>query len=101
MEWLKVWRDGYDFTAGINGRVCSGVTNREYINYYDISAGTTEVRYPAYTMWKLSAAQMLTKRFKITISVDNLFNYRPKYYFLNSPVTAGATFHIGASINLE
>lgn len=101
VEWLKVWRDGYDFTAGINGRVCSGVTNREYVNYYDISAGTMEVRYPAYTMWKLSAAQMLTKRFKITVSVDNLLNYRPKYYFLNSPVTAGATFHIGASINLD
>lgn len=101
VEWLKAWRSGYDFTVGLNGRVYSGVTNREYKDYYNIAAGTVDVHYPAYTMWKLSAAQMLTKRFKINISLDNLFNYRPKYYFLNAPVTAGITFHVGASINLD
>lgn len=101
VEWLKTWSRGYDFTLGLNGRVYSGVTNREYKDYYDIAAGTVDVRYPAYTMWKLSAAQMLTPRFKVNVSLDNLFNYKPKYYFLNAPVTAGITFHVGASITLQ
>lgn len=101
LEWLHSWSKGYEFTAGINGRAFSGVTNREYKDYYNISEGTVDVHYPAYTMWRLSAAQTITTRVKVNASLDNLFNYRPKYYFLNAPITDGITFHIGASITLD
>lgn len=91
----------YGFSAGISGRLLSGTENEEYRNYYDVSQGTVCVSYPAYTMWKLSLVQRIGKAVKLTTALDNLFNYRPKYYYLNSPVTDGINFQIGLSIDIH
>ena len=37
----------------------------------------------------------------VNIVVDNLFNYVPKYYYNNSPVTNGTTLAAGVSLNIE
>lgn len=99
VEWLKSFKKGYDLTLGLNGRVLSGVTNYEYKDYYDISAGTLEVKYPPYTLWRLSATMRLFDCLKVNLAVDNLFNYKPKYYYLNAPLTDGANFVAGVSYN--
>lgn len=91
----------YGISAGISGRLLSGTENEEYRNYYDVSQGTVCVSYPAYTMWKLSLVQRIGKAVKLTTALDNLFNYRPKYYYLNSPVTDGVNFQIGLSIDIH
>ena len=91
----------YGISAGISGRLLSGTENEEYRNYYDVSQGTVRVSYPAYTMWKLSLVQRIGKAVKLTTALDNLFNYRPKYYYLNSPVTDGINFQIGLSIDIH
>lgn len=91
----------YGISAGISGRLLSGTENEEYRNYYDVSQGTVCVSYPAYTMWKLSFVQRIGKAVKLTTALDNLFNYRPKYYYLNSPVTDGVNFQIGLSIDIH
>ena len=91
----------YGISAGISGRLLSGTENEEYRNYYDVSQGTVRVFYPAYTMWKLSLVQRIGKAVKLTTALDNLFNYRPKYYYLNSPVTDGINFQIGLSIDIH
>ena len=91
----------YGISVGLNGRVLSGVTNVEYKNYYDVSEGTVNVSYPAYTIWKLSLVQRIGKAIKVNTSLDNLFNYRPKHYYLNSPLTDGVTFQIGLSVDVE
>lgn len=91
----------YGISAGISGRLLSGTENEEYRNYYDVSQGTVRVSYPAYTMWKLSFVQRIGKAVKLTTALDNLFNYRPKYYYLNSPVTDGVNFQIGLSIDIH
>ena len=91
----------YGISAGISGRLLSGTENEEYRNYYDVSQGTVHVSYPAYTMWKLSLVQRIGKAVKLTTALDNLFNYRPKYYYLNSPVTDGVNFQIGLSIDIH
>mgnify|MGYP004602522167 FL=1 len=91
----------YGISAGISGRLLSGTENEEYRNYYDVSQGTVCVSYPAYTMWKLSLVQRIGKAVKLTTALDNLFNYRPKYYYLNSPVTDGINFQIGLSIDIH
>ena len=91
----------YGISAGISGRLLSGTENEEYRNYYDVSQGTVRVSYPAYTMWKLSLVQRIGKAVKLTTALDNLFNYRPKYYYLNSPVTDGVNFQIGLSIDIH
>lgn len=90
----------YMLAAAINGRVLSGVTNVEYADYYDIQAGTVDVKYPPYTLWKVSLSQSFGKYVRVDLSVDNVFNYKPKYYYLNCPLTDGAAFSVGVSIDL-
>lgn len=98
LEWQKSFLKDYNLTLGVNGRVLSGVTNIEYKDYYDISAGTVDVHYPPYTLWRLSAALGFKKYVKVTLAVDNIFNYKPKYYYLNAPLTDGTDVLAGVSI---
>ena len=84
----------------------SYATNRYFIpnwgkDYYDMGKGTIDVEYPAYTLWKLSLVQRFGKAVKLTAAIDNIFGYKPKYYYLNSPTTDGATFQIGMSIDID
>lgn len=90
----------YSLSASLSGRLLSGVDNVEYKNYYDIAEGTVTVHYPPYTLWKLSLSQRFGKYVSLDLSVDNLFNYRPKYYYLNCPLTDGAAFSVGLGIDL-
>ena len=91
----------YGLNIELQGRVLSGVENVEYKNYYDVSQGTITVEYPAYTIWKLSLVQRIGKAVKVNAALDNLFGYKPKYYYLNSPITDGITFQIGLSIEMD
>ena len=91
----------YGLSVGLNGRVLSGVENVEYKNYYNVSEGTVTVSYPAYTLWKLSLVQRIGKAVKVNAALDNLFNYRPKHYYLNSPLTDGITFQVGVSVDID
>lgn len=92
---------GYGLNIGINGRVLSGVESTEYKNYYDVSEGTVNVAYPAYTVWKLSVAQRFGKGVRLTVTLDNIFNYRPRYYYMNSPLTDGVNVQAGLSLDIE
>ena len=91
----------YGLNIGLQGRVLSGVENVEYKDYYDVSKGTISVEYPAYTLSKLSLVQRIGKAVKVNAALDNLFGYKPKYYYLNSPITDGVTFQIGVSIDID
>ena len=93
--------DNYAVSATLSGRYLSAVDNQEYLDYYDISKGTATVSYPAYSLWKLSVVQRLWKRASVSVAVDNLLNYRPKYYYLNAPITDGANLMIGLSLDLD
>ena len=99
-DWDKQWAKHYATTLGISGRFLSAVSNEEYIDYYDISRGTTTIHYPAYTLWKLTTVQRIGRHFKLTVALDNLFNYRPKYYYLNAPITDGINLQVGASVTI-
>ena len=101
LDYTRQFTKNYGLSIGINGRVLSSVENVEYKNYYDVSEGTVTVSYPAYTLWKLSLVQNIGKAVKINAALDNLFNYRPKYYYLNSPLTDGITFQVGISIDID
>ena len=62
---------------------------------------TVRQSYPGYTIWKLSVVQHLWSGIDLTLAVDNLFNYRPDYYYSNSPSTTGTTCSVGLSLSLE
>lgn len=98
--WEKRFSSFYSVSTYFSGRVLSGVKNVEYRNYYDISEGTVEVNYPAYTIWKLSMVHNLSKHIRLSLAVDNIFNYKPKYYYLNCPLTDGANFMAGIAVEI-
>lgn len=91
----------YGLNIALQGRVLSSVENVEYKDYYDVSKGTITVEYPAYTIWKLSVVQRVGNAVKVTAALDNVFGYKPKYYYLNSPITDGVNFQIGMSIDID
>ena len=91
----------YGLNIALQGRVLSGVENVEYKDYYDVSKGTISVEYHAYTIWKLSVVQRVGKAVKVNVALDNLFGYKPKYYYLNSPITDGINLQIGMSIDID
>ena len=91
----------YGIYASLNGRLLSGTENVEFKNYYDVTEGTVKVEYPAYTTWKLSLTQRVGKAVSITTALDNLFNYRPKFYYLNAPLTDGITLQVGVSVDVD
>ncbi len=101
VDWTHQWNRHYNLNIAISGRVHSGVDNVEFIDYYDIAKGTQEISYPAYTIWKLSTIHRIGKALKLTLALDNLFNYRPKYYYYNAPITDGINFMAGVSIDID
>lgn len=99
IEYGKHWKD-YSFNIMLNGRFLSKVTVDEYTSstsYID----TKRVTYPDYMLWKLSLLQTFKKGINLTLSVDNLFNYVPSYYYSKSPYTTGTTFLAGLSIDID
>ena len=100
VDWSKTWREGYVFSVGLNGRFHSSVENYEYKDYYNIDSGMVKVNYPAYMLCKLSASQTLARRVRITFSLDNIFNYKPDYYYLNAPLTDGIAFYAGIGVTI-
>lgn len=100
-DWDHQFGRSYGLNVGINGRVLSGVENEEYVDYYDISKGVNTIHYPAYSIWKLSTVHRIGKAVKISLTLDNLLNYKPQYYYLNAPLTDGINLQVGASIDLD
>lgn len=99
MDYEHEFSKAYRLMASINGRFMSGVENLEFKNYYDISEGTVSVKYPPYSIWKLSLTQHFGDHIRVTAALDNVLNYKPKYYYLNCPLTDGINLMIGASIS--
>ena len=52
-------------------------------------------------MWNLRFTQSILKGLNISFNIDNLFNYRPDYYYSNSPSTTGTTCSVGVCVNID
>lgn len=100
-DWERRFSRRYALNIAIDGRYVSGVENREYVDYYDIAKGMNTVHYPAYSMWKLFVQNRIGNAFKVNFTVDNLFNYRPRHYYLNSPITDGISVLAGLSVDID
>ena len=101
VDWDKQWTKHYGTCLSLNGRFLSGVKNVEFIDYYDIAKGTSTVKYPAYTLWRLSVVQRFGKAIKVTAALDNLLNYKPKHYYFNCPMTDGINLMVGVSVDIN
>ena len=101
IDWDKQFTKNYGLRLSLNGRFLSSVKNVEFIDYYDISKGTSTIHYPAYTLWKLSAVQRIGKAVRVTAALDNLLNYKPRYYYFNSPLTDGTNLMVGIAVDID
>lgn len=99
IDYSRNWRLGRT-TLALNGRVLSAVTCDEYTSYSDLSQ-FEEITYPGYTMWRLSLRHTFSRGVCLTATIDNLFNYRPDYYYNNSPATVGRTVALGLSFDVD
>lgn len=95
----KDWKN-YGLSVALSGRWLSQVTTDVYteITSYEQTERQT---YPGYTIWKLSLTQRIWRGVNVTLAVDNLFNYRPRYYYSNSPSTTGTACSVGLSLDME
>lgn len=101
IEYGKQWTN-YHFNISLNGRALSKVkTNELRGNAENPAEGTSPVTYPGYTMWNLTLSQGICKGVNLNLSVNNLFNYVPDYYYSNSPYTTGTNFAIGLSLDVD
>ncbi len=49
----------------------------------------------AFTMWDLSLNVVNRKHITFNLGIYNIFNYKPRYYYYNAPLTTGTTFMAG------
>ena len=95
----KDW-DNYGLSVALSGRYLSKLTTDVYTEMTSYEQ-TEKQTYPGYSIWKLSLTQRVWQGINLTLAVDNLFNYRPDYYYSNSPSTTGTTCSIGLSVDVE
>lgn len=95
VDWDKRWNKWYGTNIALTGRVLSAVsyTSMEM----DAPFNEYEVNNPAYTIWKIQLSNRIKERFRLNIAVDNIFNYAPRTYYFNSPVTLGVNLMVGGS----
>ena len=101
IDWDRQFSTAYGLNIGLDGRFLSAVDNQEFVDYYDISKGIRTIHYPAYALFKLSLVQRIGKAVKASIILDNLFNYKPEYYYLNCPLTDGTNLMVGLSVDVD
>ena len=99
LDYRHSWRWG-ESTLALNGRLLSAVTCDEYVSLSDLSQ-VEERTYPGYTLWRLTLCHQFKRGITLTATIDNLFDYRPSYYYSNSPATPGRTFAAGLSVDIE
>ncbi len=101
IDWDRQFSTAYGLNIGLDGRFLSAVDNQEFVDYYDISKGIRTIHYPAYAFFKLSLVQRIGKAVKASVILDNLFNYKPEYYYLNCPLTDGTNLMVGLSVDVD
>ena len=101
IDWDRQFSTVYGLNIGLDGRFLSAVDNQEFVDYYDISKGIRTIHYPAYALFKLSLVQRIGKAVKASVILDNLFNYKPEYYYLNCPLTDGTNLMVGLSVDVD
>lgn len=99
LDYTKRWKN-YELMAALNGRFLSKVKVNEYTSVSSYEE-TQRVTYPSYMIWKLNMRHSFWKGIDLTMAVDNLLNYVPKYYYNNSPTTNGTTFSVGMSVDID
>lgn len=60
-----------------------------------------KVRYDGYSVWRLTLTQPLPFNLSLNAGINNLFDYKTKFYSFYSNVSPGRTFYIGLKWKLK
>ena len=90
----------WGFNVALTGRYMSKLSIDQYTSATSYTQ-TQRVTYPEYQIWKLTAMGRLNRGVRLTMTVDNIFNYKPSYYYINSPTTTGAILSCGLSVDID
>lgn len=99
LDWDCHWNNFYSTTFSVSGRVLSAV-DYETVQM-DYPFATRRVHNPAYTIWRLQLQNRLGNGIRLNVAVDNIFNYSPRVYYFNSPVTLGVNLMAGISVDVD
>ena len=88
LDYERRFSRSYKLYAAISGRYMSKPVSR-----YETDG--------AYSLWKLTLQQQVWKGISVSLTVDNLLNYRPRIYYWNSAMTSGRTWSMGLSLNIN
>ena len=98
-SWSREWIKNYATDITLSGRFLSKVS---YTTMYMFEPfEERHIVNPAYTLWKIQLMQKVYEGITVTVAVDNLFNYGPRVYAFNAPITLGANLQLGVSIDVE
>ncbi len=90
---------GYEYDVILTGRVLSSAHYYTYSD--DYTTQDTPATAHAYSIWKLALSQRICRAYTLLLAVDNIFNYRPKIFEYNSPVTTGTAISATLSVDIE
>ena len=90
----------WGFNVALTGRYMSKLSIDQYTSATSYTQ-TQRVTYPEYQIWKLTAMGRLNRGIRLTMTVDNIFNYKPSYYYINSPTTTGSILSCGLSVDID
>lgn len=99
LGWAHDWADNYSTDIVLSGRVYSSVSYQSMYMYEPFEPRC--ITNPAYTLWKIQLTQNIYRGIHLNIAVDNIFNYAPKVYSYNAPVTLGANLMVGLNLSLH
>lgn len=92
----KSWKR-YNFSVDLRTNWKSGVK----FSIVDPEGNFSDSGYsPAYWMMNLMTNHTFDNRYTLSLAIDNLLGYKPKYYYNNSPVTTGTTFMVGLNVRI-
>lgn len=112
VDYAKKWKN-YGVSMGLYGRYLSSINLKKYdrngqavMETIWTDEGESMKRqkrehYAGYQLWDLRMVHSLKGGLEVTMRVNNVLNYRPKYYKLNSPLTTGTTLMVGLGIDLD
>lgn len=88
----------YDLHVLLQARWLSALNAQEY----NATTGAIhQLRYPSYALVRLGTTHRIGKAVCLTLSADNLLNYRPHIYYYNSPPTQGIELSLGLTLDLH
>lgn len=90
------WRLGYDKRINKNYQFYVSISGR-YMSKPQSKYSTDD----SYSLWKFTFQQNIWKGIDLNFTVDNLFNYKPKTFYWNSPITTGTSWTLGVSLDID